>query len=134
MMAVTTARRPKQAIRISPAQLKRYFEAKLAAELGPHNVKRLIDTGSRDFVILDVRSAEGYREGHVPGAVNIPFEELPRRLKELPKEKEIISYCWDVTCLLCTKASYVLASKGFKAREMIGGIATWQEAGFPVKK
>jgi len=132
-MAVTTTRAPR-AIRITPAQLKRYFEAKLAAELGPHNVKRLIDAGSRDFVILDVRSAEGYREGHVPGAVNIPFEELPNRLKELPKHKEIISYCWDVTCLLCTKASYVLASKGFTAREMIGGIETWQEAGFPVEK
>jgi len=121
-------------IRIAPAQLKRYFEAKLAAELGPHNVKRLMDSGVRNFVILDVRSVEGYREGHVPGALNIPFEELPNRLKELPKNQEITTYCWNVTCLLCTKAAYVLASKGFTAREMIGGIASWQEAGFPVEK
>lgn len=134
-MAVTTARRQVQpTIRIAPARLKRYFEEKLAAELGPHNVKRLIDSGEKHFVILDVRSPEGYREGHVPGAVNIPFEELPNRLKELPKTKEIISYCWDVTCLLCTKASYVLASRGFKAREMIGGIKSWREAGFPIEK
>ena len=132
-MAVTTAR-PARMIRIAPAQLKRYFEAKLAAELGPHNVKRLMDSGVRNFVILDVRSVEGYREGHVPGALNIPFEELPNRLKELPKNQEIITYCWNVTCLLCTKAAYVLASKGFTAREMIGGIASWQEAGFPVEK
>ncbi len=133
-MAVAAARRVKSAIRLSPAQLKRYFEAKLAAELGPHNVKRLIDSGARDFVILDVRSADGYRAGHVPGAINIPFEELPHRLKELAKGQEIISYCWDVTCLLCTKAAYVLASKGYKAREMIGGIASWKQAGFPVEK
>ena len=132
-MAVTTTR-PAKIIRATPAQLKRYFEAKLAAELGPHNVKRLLDAGAKDVVLLDVRSAEGYREGHVPGAVNIPFEELPNRLKELPKRKEIISYCWDATCLLCTKASYVLAAGGYKAREMIGGIASWKHAGFPVEK
>ena len=134
-MAVATARRKVQpTIRIAPVRLKRYFEEKLAAELGPHNVKRLIDSGERNFVILDVRSGSGYREGHVPGAINIPFEELTARAKELPKDKEIISCCWDVTCLLCTKASYVLASKGFTAREMIGGIGAWQEAGFPIEK
>lgn len=132
-MAVTAVR-PKAIVRMVPAKLKAYFEAKLAAELGPHNVKRLIDSGDRNFLILDVRSHEGFREGHVPGAINIPFEELPGRLKELPKTKEIISYCWNVTCLLCTKASYVLASKGFKAREMIGGIESWKEAGFPIER
>ncbi len=130
----TTATRPPKIIRTTPAQLKRYFEAKLAAELGPHNVKRLIDSGSRNFVILDVRAVDGYREGHLPGAINIPFEDLPTRMKELPKNKEIISYCWNVTCLLCTKAAYILASRGFHAREMIGGIKSWQDAGFPVER
>ncbi len=132
-MAVTT-KRPASAIRVTPAQLTRYFEAKLAAELGPHNVKRLMDSGDRNFVILDVRSSQGYREGHVPGAINIPFEELATRWKELPKQREIISYCWNVTCLLCTKAAFILASKGFKAREMIGGIEAWRQAGFPVEQ
>jgi len=133
-MAVTTTRPPKAIRKATPAQLKRYFEAKLAAELGPHNVKRLIDSGDRGFVLLDVRSPEGYREGHVPGAIHIPFEELPARLRELSKGKAIISYCWDVTCLLCTKASHFLASKGYQAREMLGGIDAWQKAGFPVEK
>ena len=132
-MAVQTARR--LAIkRASPAQLAHYFEAKLAAELGPHNVKRLLDANANDIVLLDVRSHEGYREGHLPGAINIPFEELPARLKELPKNKDIISYCWDVTCILCTKAAYVLASKGYRAKEMLGGIDSWQKAGFPIEQ
>ena len=131
-MATATAR-PPTAIRPSPTALKRYFEAKLAAELGPHNVKRLIDSGDRNFVVLDVRPAKAYGEGHVPGSLNIPFEELPKRLSELPKSKEVISYCWNVTCLLCTKASFFLASKGFKAREMIGGIDSWRKAGFPIE-
>ncbi|MBI3321953.1 MAG: rhodanese-like domain-containing protein [Candidatus Omnitrophica bacterium] len=132
-MPTTAARRP--AIKnASPTQLRRYFEAKLAAELGPHNVKRLLDEQAGSVVLLDVRSREGFAAGHVPGAVNIPFEELPTRFKELPKSKDILAYCWSVTCLLCTKAAYVLASKGYRAREMIGGIESWQEAGFPVEK
>lgn len=122
-------------IRPQPAKLKQYFEAKLAAELGPHNVKRLLDLGGcgRDFVLLDVRTAEGFRDGHLPGARHIPFEQLPQRMKELPKDQEIITYCWNVTCLLCTKASYILASKGYTAREMIGGIEAWRQAGFPIE-
>ena len=132
-MPPTTAR-PSAIRHVSPAQLARYFGAKLSAELGPHNVKRLIDAGERGFVILDVRSAEGYRAGHVPGAVHIPFEELPKRMKELPKDKDIITYCWDTTCVLCTKAAYVLASRGYRAKEMLGGIDVWQTAGFPIEK
>ena len=130
----TSAARPPKLIRPSAAQLKRYFELKLAAELGPHNLKRLMDAGDRMFVVLDVRSREGYREGHIPGALHIPFEELPSRLKELPRQKEIISYCWDVTCILSTKASYILASKGFVARELLGGIDAWRKAGFPIER
>ena len=131
-MAVAVTRVP--AIKpATPAQLAKYFEAKLAAELGPHNVKRLLDAAPRSVVLLDVRSWEGYREGHLPGAVNIPFEELPARLKELPKGKDIIAYCWDVTCILSTKAAYVLAKRGYRAKEMLGGIAEWRKAGFPTE-
>lgn len=118
----------------SPAQLAKYFEAKLSAELGPHNVKRLLDAETLDVVVLDVRSREGYNEGHIPGAVNIPFEELPQRLQELSKLREIICYCWDVTCFLSAKAAYVLAKKGYRVKELIGGIAEWKKAGFPINK
>ena len=132
-MAVATVRQ--RAIpQASPAQLVKYFQAKLAAELGPHNVKRLIDAGANDFVILDVRTREGYIEAHLPGAIHIPFEELPSHMKELPKHKDIITYCWDVTCILCTKAAYVLAKRGYRAKEMLGGIAEWKKAGFPLEK
>ena len=133
-MAVKAVQRPGLAIeRASPAQLAKYFEMRLAAELGPHNVKRLLDAGTSGVVVLDVRSPEGYREGHIPGAINIPFEELPARLKELPKHTDIIAYCWDVTCILCTKAAYILASRGYRAKEMLGGLEEWQKAGFPVE-
>ena len=132
-MPTRTTRRP--AIKpANPLQLKRYFEAKLAAELGPHNVKRLLDHDPRQLVLLDVRSKEGYANGHLPGALNIPFEELPARAGELPKHTDIIAYCWSVTCMLSTKAAYVLASQGYRAKEMIGGIDAWRQAEFPIER
>ena len=132
-MAVATVRTP--AIpRTTPAQLAKYFAAKLSAELGPHNLKRLMDHTPNEIAILDVRTREGYHEGHIPGAINIPFEELPTRAKELPKSKDLIIYCWDVTCILCTKAAFVLAKKGYRAKELLGGIEEWKRVGFPVEK
>ena len=133
-MPTTTVRRAPAIAPVSPAQLKQYFAMKLAAELGPHNVKRLLDLEPGQAVLLDVRSREGYAAGHLPGAVHIPFEELPVRLKELPKGKDVIVYCWDVTCILSTKAAYVLAARGFRAKELLGGIDAWQKAGFPIEK
>ena len=118
----------------SPARLAKYFEAKLAAELGPHNLKRLLDEGASRVVVLDVRSREGFEAGRIPGALHIPFEELPRRLRELPKGAGIVTYCWNVTCLLATKAAYVLASKGYRPKELLGGIEEWRKAGFPIEK
>ncbi len=117
-----------------PAQLSKYFADKLAAELGPHNLKRLLDEDASQVVVLDVRSREGFDAGHIPGAVHMPFEELPRRLKELPHGKSIVTCCWDVTCLLATQAAYALASKGYRSKELLGGIEAWRKAGFPVEK
>lgn len=129
-----TQRRVPAIVKATPAQLARYFEAKLAAEVGPFNVKRLLDAHERDTVVLDVRSREGYGEGHVPEATHIPFEELPIRMKELPKAKTVIIYCWDTTCTLAAKAAYMLAKQGYRAREMVGGIEAWHKAGFPIEK
>ncbi len=118
---------------LAPKQLAAYFQAKLAAELGPHNVKRLLDLGE-PVVVLDVRSVDGYQSGHVPGARSIPFERLVDRYRELPVDQEIVTYCWDATCFLSTKAAYFLASKGYRVKEMIGGIEAWKAAGFPVEQ
>ena len=134
-MPTAAVRRPPSAIpQATPAQIARYFAAKLAAELGPHNVKRRLDTEPERVVLLDVRSREGYAAGRLPGAVHIPFEELADRRRELPKGREVVVYCWDVTCLLATKAAYVLAKRGYQVNELLGGFEAWRQAGFPVEK
>lgn len=132
-MTVTTRPRPATA-QATPAQLRRYFAMKLSAELGPHDLKRLLEAPGERLVVLDVRSREGYRQAHIPGALNIPFEDLPKRMAEFPKPQAIITYCWDVTCTLSTKAAYVLTSRGYRAKELLGGIEAWQKAGFPIEQ
>jgi rhodanese-related sulfurtransferase len=44
-------------------------------------------------LILDVRSPEDFQEGHIPGAVNIDYQELPNQLDELPRDRTIVVYC-----------------------------------------
>ncbi len=84
--------------------------------------------------VLDVRPPEEYAAGHVPGAVNIPLQELEQRLGELGKEQEVVAYCRGPHCVLAFDAVARLREKGMKARRMEDGYPEWQVAGLPVEK
>ena len=54
-------------------------------------LKKLVEEGRA--VVVDVRGAEAYAEGHLRGAVSIPLDEVVARAKELPRDKVIVTYC-----------------------------------------
>jgi len=85
-------------------------------------------------VVLDVRPAEEFSAGHLPGAINIPIHELAKRLKELPKRKEIIAYCRGPYCLMSYDAVSLLRDKGIKARRLEAGLPEWRAAGLPIER
>jgi rhodanese-related sulfurtransferase len=85
-------------------------------------------------VVLDVRPAEEYAAGHLPGAINIPIHELKKRLKELPARKEVIAYCRGPYCLMSYDAVTLLRRKGVKARRLEAGLPEWRAAGLPVER
>jgi len=85
-------------------------------------------------VVLDVRPAEEFSAGHLPGAVNIPIHELEKRLRELPKRKEVIAYCRGPYCLMSYDAVSLLRKKGIKARRLEAGLPEWRAAGLPVER
>ncbi|HKV29499.1 MAG TPA: metalloregulator ArsR/SmtB family transcription factor [Candidatus Dormibacteraeota bacterium] len=85
-----------------------------------------------DLVILDVRPADEYVAGHVPTAVSVPLVELRRRLRELPRGKEIVAYCRGPYCAFAHRAIRVLHQAGFKARRLEEGLPEWKAAGLPV--
>lgn len=99
--------------------------------VGVAEAKTRID--SKDpLVILDVRSADEYRSGHIPGAKLIPLNELRSRLNELPKDKQILCVCRSGA--RSGSAVGHLTSAGFDAVNLSGGMMSWQGAGLPVKK
>ncbi|MGQ0656266.1 MAG: ArsR/SmtB family transcription factor [Betaproteobacteria bacterium] len=85
-------------------------------------------------VVLDVRPPEEFAAGHLPGAVNIPVHELARRLKELPRRKEVIAYCRGPYCLMSYDAVSLLRKKGIRARRLEAGLPEWRAAGLPVER
>jgi rhodanese-related sulfurtransferase len=83
--------------------------------------------------VLDVRPAEEFEAGHVPGALNIPVDQLEKRLRELPKRREVVAYCRGPFCLMSYEAVQLLRKKGIKARRLQDGMPEWRVAGLPVE-
>lgn len=86
------------------------------------------------ITVLDVRPAEEYAAGHLPGAVNIPLNELEKRLSQLSKESEIVAYCRGPYCVLAFEAVAQLRAKGYQAQRLENGFPEWKQAGLPVEK
>jgi len=82
--------------------------------------------------VLDVRPSDEYAAGHLPKAVNIPLNELKRRLRELPKHREIVAYCRGPYCVLAFEAVALLRGRGFKAKRLQDGFPEWKAAGLAV--
>jgi len=95
-----------------------HFERKLAFEIGPHEIAN----PSEKFQIIDLRDSGSFAKGHVPGAVNVSIENLDQYAEKLSPNVTTVVYCYNITCHLATKAALLLAKKGYKVRELVGGI------------
>ena len=110
-----------------------YFTSK--DELEPIPAKELLDRARKGLVtVLDVRPPEEFAAGHVPGAINIPIHELEKRIKELPRRREVVAYCRGPYCLMSYDAVVLLRNKGLKARRLEDGLPEWRLAGLPVQR
>lgn len=86
------------------------------------------------LVILDVRPALEYAQGHIAGARSIPIDELENRLNELPPEREIVAYCRGVYCVFADEAVELLRERGYRVRRMRQGYPDWQLANLPTER
>jgi rhodanese-related sulfurtransferase/DNA-binding transcriptional ArsR family regulator len=113
------------------AVVKRYFTSR--DELEPVKREVLLERARAGTVlVLDVRPAEEYRAGHIPGAVSIPLGELGRRIDELPADKDVVAYCRGPYCVLAFRAVEVLRGRGRAARRLEEGLPEWRAAGLSV--
>lgn len=86
-----------------------------------------------NILLLDVRPEEEYKFGHISNALSIPFDQLEARLKELPKNKEIIAYCRGPFCVFADEAAQLLVKHNFKASRLEEGYPDWKLKGLPVE-
>ena len=108
-----------------------YFRAR--DELEPVSRDELVDRlRSGTATVLDVRPEDDFRQGHLPGALNIPLAQLERLLAELPADREIVAYCRGPWCVLSFEAVAALRQRGYQARRLEDGFPEWKVAGLPI--
>lgn len=105
-------------------------------EIQPEEVKKLMD-GGEDSLLLDVRTQMEYSDpqvGHLKNAILIPLQTLWHHYEKLEshKDREIIVYCRSGQ--RSAEACRILNEKGFKTRNMVGGIIRWHQLRYDVER
>ncbi len=79
---------------------------------------------ARGGIIVDVRSREEFASGHIPMAINIPFEQIEEGAYTLPKSKYLLVYCTHGVSSM--KAALAMSEDGYKVINTIGGISQYR--------
>ena len=85
-----------------------------------------------EVTLIDVRLREEYVAGHIPGAISVPLADLPKRLGELRKRRDIVAYCRGPYCVMALDAVDLLRRKGFRAHRLEYGVPEWRAQGWRV--
>ncbi|MGI9667145.1 MAG: rhodanese-like domain-containing protein [Acidimicrobiia bacterium] len=111
-----------------------HFDGLLRFETDCWDTHDAIESGTKDFVLLDVRSPDLYAEGHLPTAENLPHGRIvERNLAKWPEESMFVVYCAGPHCNGADKAALRLAELGRPVKKMIGGIEGWLDERFTLE-
>jgi len=117
------------------AQVERILRGLSGGEDAPEPVSRE-DLAARlaegSVTVLDVRPADEYAAGHIPGALNAALAEIERIIPSLDPGAEIVAYCRGPYCVYAHQAVAALRKHGINARRLEGGLPEWREDGRPV--
>jgi phage shock protein E len=90
-------------------------------DVSSSEARRLVEGGAR---LVDVRTPEEFAAGHISGAINIPVEDLDRRLGDIePKDRAIVLYCRSGN--RSGRAARMLRSAGYGAVHDLGAMSRW---------
>jgi len=118
-----------------PKTAEIHFRSKLAFETDPSDVYTDLINNSNEIMVIDARTQEAYAQGHLPGAINLPWREIDSSATTaMPKDKVLVTYCDGIHCNASTKAAMRLAALGFRVKEMLDGLQGWKREGYPVEE
>lgn len=111
---------------------RRYLDADDLEQVSIEDLHARIGRG--DVTLIDVRPADEYAAGHLPGAISVPIEELDDRITGLPVRGEVVAYCRGPYCVYAVDAVRKLRAAGIRARRMEDGLPDWRARGLPVSE
>jgi rhodanese-related sulfurtransferase len=115
--ATVTMKTDGRLLRLNKADFIELLKAPLLNHIGLSAAKQLAQTGA---IWMDVRFASEYQFGHIPGAINVPLNEIRNSISELDQGKQYIVYCQ--TGRRSSAAAFILAQHGFQAQVLEGGV------------
>lgn len=128
-----------EALQDSPKAYE-FFENELNFKTNPHGVNATLQEKRKDIVIVDVRSAKDFSQGHIPGAINLPFDKYGNfagaetEFPGLRKDGFNYVYCYTLLCNLGQRAAKKFASLGYPVKEIVGGFEEWKKGEYPIEK
>ncbi|ASP39105.1 rhodanese [Bacterioplanes sanyensis] len=111
-----------------------HFERLLTFETDCWDVHHAISNQRMDFVLLDVRCEPQFQQGHIAGAIHLPYSRINSdSLAEFSDDALFVVYCAGPHCNATEKAAIRLAQLGRPVKKMIGGITGWLDEGFELQ-
>lgn len=98
----------------------------------PADYKTRFVDGNEKHTLVDVRTAQEYRSGYIPGAINISVQELNGKLNKISKDKPVVVYCRSGS--RSSQAARTLVSAGYTEVYDLGGISGWERQGGKLKR
>lgn len=107
----------------------------MTAKITREDLKRKLDAGE-NFVLVEALPRKYWAKGHIPGAVNLPHDQIEALASELlpDKDREVVVYCASTACQNSEIAARALADLGYsRVLEFVEGKADWEAAGYPLE-
>lgn len=139
MLAIGGANAMNQPIQNSEKAVE-FFQHELDYKTNPHGVMQVLNGNVKNVTIIDLRTEKAFAEGHIPGAINLPYDKYHNfdgpesQFPGLRKDGYNYVYCYELLCNLGQKAAKKFASVGYPVKEIVGGYKSWKEAGNPIEK
>ena len=113
-------------------QISAYYANSTATLKSPHSLRKEMNRGYHDYIVVDTRAVEDYENGHITGAINIDSEqsvdEVVTAFKQIQEtsDKPILIYCYSASCMNGRKVGNALAKNGIFVHELTVGYNEWE--------